>query len=203
MSDAARRELILKAADRLLRHYGQQKTTVADIAREAGVGTGTVYLEFDSKEAIVEELSRGRHHAMLDAMRAAATAPGRPCRDRLSGALDARLAAFFALADEGTHACDLVHCASSAVKTAQATFYEAEIALLADVLREGARTGEFDVADPARVARAVLRAYASFKPPWVFAADRRETQQAMAAVHDLVLHGLLARPGPGGKKRRA
>ena len=91
-------------------------------------------------------------------------------------------AAFFALADEGIHACDLVHCASSAVKTAQATFYEAEIALVADVLREGARTGEFDVADPPRVARAVLRAYASFKPPWVFASERGEIQQAMAAM---------------------
>ena len=89
------------------------------------------------------------------------------------------------------------------MKTAQATFYEAELGLVVDVIREGARTGEFDVADPVRVARAVLRAYASFKPPWVFSGDRRETQQAMAAVHDLLLHGLLSRRPAEGRKRRA
>src|SRR3954470_12265580 len=71
MNEAAhRREQILKAADRLLRHYGPHKTTVADVAREAGVGVGSVYLDFPSKDALVEELSRSRYRAVLDAMRA-------------------------------------------------------------------------------------------------------------------------------------
>src|SRR5512140_1621330 len=90
MTEAQRRAIILAAADRLLRHYGPQKTTVADVAREAGVGVGTVYLEFPSKDAIVEELSRARHRAVLDAMRAAAGAAG-TAEERLTGALDARL----------------------------------------------------------------------------------------------------------------
>src|SRR4029079_9279854 len=73
MNDAARRrEQILSAADRLLRHYGPNKTTVADVAREAGIGVGSVYLEFPSKDALIEELSRARHRAVLAAMRAAA-----------------------------------------------------------------------------------------------------------------------------------
>jgi len=69
MSEAARREQILQAAERLLQHYGPQKTTVADVAREAGIGVGSVYLEFPSKEAIVEALSRARYEAVLEAMR--------------------------------------------------------------------------------------------------------------------------------------
>src|SRR4051812_33234960 len=110
MNDAARRrEHILNAADRLLRHYGPHKTTVADVAREAGVGVGSVYLDFPSKDALIEELSRARYRAVLDAMGAAVAAKGRPFRERLSGAFDARLGAFLALADEGAHACDLVH----------------------------------------------------------------------------------------------
>src|ERR1700760_598684 len=104
--DACRREQILKAADRLLRHYGPQKTTVADVAREAGVGVGTVYLEFPSKDVLVEEISRSRYQAVLVAMRAAAeldvaVPPGSPASERLVGALDARLEAFLAISNEG------------------------------------------------------------------------------------------------------
>lgn len=200
MNDAAhRRQLILQAADRLLRHYGPLKTTVADVAREAGVGVGSVYLDFPSKDALIEELSRSRYRAVLDAMGAAAAAPGRPYRDRLAAVFDARLAAFFALADEGAHACDLVHCHSSPVKTAQASFHDEELALVCRVLREGAAAGELSVQDPEPSARAVLRAYVSFMPPWVFAKDRAEAQGAIIVMHELVLYGLVRR---GGRPRR-
>src|SRR5580704_2626917 len=107
MNDAAcRRELILKVADRLLRHYGPQKTTIADVAREAGVGVGSVYLEFPSKDVLVEEISRARYRSVLDAMCAAAAREGRAAGERLTDVLDARLDAFLAVVAEGAHACD-------------------------------------------------------------------------------------------------
>lgn len=195
MNDAARRrEIILSAAGRLLRHYGPQKTTIADVAREAGVGVGTVYLEFPSKDALVEELSRSGHRAVLDAMRTAAGEPGRSFRRRLADVFDARMQSFLALVDEGAHACDLVHCASPAVKAAQANFIEEEHALICAVLRAGAETSEILAPEPEATARVVLRAYATFAPPWLLGCDRGDVQQAIAAMHDLVLHGLLARP---------
>ena len=43
---------ILDAADRLLGRFGYRKMTVDDLAREAGIGKGTVYLSFRSKEEI-------------------------------------------------------------------------------------------------------------------------------------------------------
>jgi AcrR family transcriptional regulator len=191
MTDAARRDQILQAADRLLRHYGPQKTTVADVAREAGIGVGSVYLEFSSKEAIVEELSRARYRTVLDAMRSAASASGKSYRERLTGALDARLAAYFAQADGGAHACDLFHCSSAAVKSAAERFREDERNLIATVLREGTEAGELEVADPDNAARALLRAYATFTPPWIFMSEREEVQRLLAGVHALVLHGVV------------
>ncbi len=71
-----RRQRILEATERLLRRYGPAKTTVADIAREAEIAVGAVYLEFASKDAIVEELSQGEHRAVMAAMRAAAAGDG-------------------------------------------------------------------------------------------------------------------------------
>lgn len=52
----ARRQRILDAAANLFVHYGYDKTTVSDIAREAGVSKGAIYLHFDSKDDLFEGL---------------------------------------------------------------------------------------------------------------------------------------------------
>src|SRR5580765_1026001 len=50
------RARILDEAERLFRHYGYTKTTVADIARELGMSPANVYRFFQSKAAIHEAL---------------------------------------------------------------------------------------------------------------------------------------------------
>src|SRR3954464_4281412 len=47
------REAILDATDRLLSRYGYRKMTIDDLAHEVGIGKGSVYLHFTSKEEIV------------------------------------------------------------------------------------------------------------------------------------------------------
>jgi AcrR family transcriptional regulator len=209
MTEAAdRRVLILRAAERLLQQYGPPKTTIADVARAAGVGVGTVYLEFSSKDAIVEELARERHRAVLAAMRAAGTAPERTFRERLSGAFDARLEAYLTIAGAGAHACDLVHCGGAAapatpgVQAASQCFRGEELALIADILRRGSEAGELAVRDPEATARAVLRIYAGFAPPWVTWHDREEVRRAIAPMHEIVLYGVVCRAPPRGPGSR-
>lgn len=198
MSEAARRELILQAAERLLEHYGPQKTTVADVAREAGIGVGSVYLEFPSKEAIIEALSRARHDAVLASMRAAAVQAGSSWAERLSAVMDARLDAYLSQASGGAHARDLLHCTNPAVKSASQWFHDEERALVTELLDAGVKAGEFDVGEPALTARIILRAYTSFAPPWVLCGDHEETRALSRALHELVLRGVLKR----GSQRR-
>ncbi len=51
-----RAERILDAAARLFAHYGYDKTTVDEIAREARVSKGAIYLHWPGKEALAEAL---------------------------------------------------------------------------------------------------------------------------------------------------
>ena len=51
-----REQRILDAAAGLFVHYGYDKTPVSDIAREAGVSQGTIYLHFESKDDLFEAL---------------------------------------------------------------------------------------------------------------------------------------------------
>ena len=148
--DPERRAQILDCAEKLLSHYGPAKTTIGDIAREAGIGIGSVYLEFGSKDEIIGELAGRRHGRVLAAMRAAAAHGS--YAERLTHALEARIQAFFELATQGMHACDLVFCKSAPVKSAYGRFREDELKFVAELLREGTRAGELDVKQPKRAA---------------------------------------------------
>jgi TetR/AcrR family acrAB operon transcriptional repressor len=69
-----REKRILRAASDLIVRYGYDKTTVDEIAREAGVSKGAIYLHFKSKEDLFEALIlsesdviAARYYALLDA----------------------------------------------------------------------------------------------------------------------------------------
>lgn len=189
-----RRRSILHCAARLFSHYGQAKTTIADIAREADVGIGTVYLVFPSKEAIVEELSSTAHVRVLDAMREIAEArAGDSFSERLAGVLETRVGMFQKLAAEGQHACELVHCKNGPVKSVHAKFREDERALFERIFLEAASTGELASLDPKRAAGLVQRAYATLSPPWLFEQPAEEVRLAAREMCRLLLLGLLTR----------
>lgn len=201
--EAQRRQHILSAAERLLRHYGPAKTTIADIAKEADVGVGTVYLEFISKEAIIEELSRSWHTAVIAAMRSAAAGSAASYSERLREVFDARLESFLRLAEQGAHARDLVHCVRPCVQNAHSHFEVAERALLVDFLRAGTQARELAVKDMEATALTLQRAYSSFAPPRIFGQPVDEVRRLHAAMHELVLNGLLERPLKRGKRSAA
>lgn len=188
---AQRRHQILEAAERLLAHYGMGKTTVADIAREAGVGVGTVYLEFSSKDEIIVALSRHRHTKVLCRMREATEEKG-TYLERVQALLLARVEAFLELAQGGMHAAELVHCGCSAVEEAFGRFREEEHRLLAEVLREGMEAGEFIDAQPEQLAHVILEAFVSFSPPWVFRKRREELLEGLLLLQRVLFHGLLS-----------
>ena len=62
----ARRDQILEAAVRLWLRGGFDATSVEAIAREAGLGKGTVYLYFPTKDAILDEAVR--RYSLLSAV---------------------------------------------------------------------------------------------------------------------------------------
>jgi AcrR family transcriptional regulator len=62
----ARAQRILDATSTLILHYGYHKTTIDDIAREAGVGKGTLYLHWKTREALFAALILREKVAMAE-----------------------------------------------------------------------------------------------------------------------------------------
>ena len=188
-----RKQALLEAAEHLFHLYGPQKTTIGDIARAAGVGVGTVYLEFPNKDAILLALSEAGHRSVLRAIDAAWSTLG-PADVRLRRALQARTEAFIQLARHGVHGADLLHCQSCApIAQAHRAFRDAEEQLFARFLTEGTREGVFAIEEPKVRARALMWSYETFSPPALFRRDHRELLHDLEALHELVFDGLLAR----------
>jgi AcrR family transcriptional regulator len=65
-----REERILDAAATLLVRWGYRKTTIDDVAREAGVGKGTIYLHWKDKNALfLAAILRAQQQAGVEVMR--------------------------------------------------------------------------------------------------------------------------------------
>lgn len=194
-AERTRRNQLLEAADRLVVHYGPNKTTVADIAREAGVAVGSVYLEFAGKSEILGALSGWRLEGILDAMRAAVEPdPERPDRvlaERICDALEARTRAFVDLMRDGRHAESLLHCGCDGVAGAWQRFEIATAQLMTEALE--ALSAPADLPPAAHRAEALLRAYAAFTPPSLCAYEADALQAALQGTRALVLNGLRPR----------
>lgn len=70
------RARLLTAAENIFGQKSYFTVSIADITREAGVGNGTFYLYFPSKEAVFRELVEDRGHEMRAAARMATESSG-------------------------------------------------------------------------------------------------------------------------------
>lgn len=60
------KDSVLEVALNLFKRFGYKKTTIEEIAREAQIGKGSVYLHFKSKEEILLTLIQNHHQAMIE-----------------------------------------------------------------------------------------------------------------------------------------
>jgi AcrR family transcriptional regulator len=84
---AARHRAILDAAARLLRADADRMANVADVAREAGLAKGTVYLYFSGKEELLLALHERNAAAFFDALVSRIDGPGLMSIDKVLATL--------------------------------------------------------------------------------------------------------------------
>lgn len=98
---------ILAAALTLFGHYGYRRTSIDDIAQEAGIAKGTVYLYFKSKEEIFRALSQQLLDQVLSAAGEAVRAHG-TIEVRLRRIMEAKFGYLFDLMHRSAHVRELI-----------------------------------------------------------------------------------------------
>ncbi|MEU3183876.1 helix-turn-helix domain-containing protein [Streptomyces sp. NPDC006923] len=86
---SARQEGIVAAATAVFLRFGLRKTTMDDIAREAGISRQGLYLHFASKDAVFRRVVEDMLSGMRDSVRHALERDDLPVADRLAEACEA------------------------------------------------------------------------------------------------------------------
>ena len=156
--------MILDAMDALMGRFGYRKTTMDDLAREAGISKRTIYLYFSSKEEVGLS-SIGRVVQAAEAqMRGIAAETGDP-KERLERMLVERvMTRVRAVAEYRQSLDELFEAVRPAYLARRQTQFEVEQAILVDVLQEGMVAGEFRFDDADETARDLLFATNAYLP---------------------------------------
>jgi len=145
LAKAARREEILAAARRVVAARGLRGTTIADIADEASIALGTIYLYFSSKEAVFAALSQQLHGLIAAALTAGTDATS------LDGVVRVRIDNVFAACAENRDLVRLVMLntdpGSDVAKSLRRADEEFE-APMVDIVEQGMGLGLIREADP-------------------------------------------------------
>ena len=196
LTKEAVKDAILDATDRLLARFGYRKMTVEDIAVEVGIGKGTIYLHFTSKEEIVLSHIDRIVERVKDRLREIAASDA-AAAERLRQMLLMRVLFRFDSIQHYTQSLnDLLAALRPGLMARRAQYFEAEAEIFAALLIAGRQSGEFDFQDEYATARALLQATNGLLPYSLSATElgkREEVEQRAADVADLVMGGLLKR----------
>jgi AcrR family transcriptional regulator len=193
VSSAATREAILDATDRLIARYGYRKMTIDDLAKEVGIGKGSVYLHFPSKE----EIALSHIDRVIDRLkgRMYSIAHGRSSVvDKLKAILVERVTYRFDSVQNYTKSLDeLLSSLRAPLLERRKRYFAEEARILSDVVTEGQESNVFRAGDPFDIALTLVSATNSLLPYSLSAlelGDRKVVAQRAAKTADLLISGL-------------
>jgi AcrR family transcriptional regulator len=190
------RDAILDATDRLLAKYGYKKMTIDDLAHEVGIGKGSVYLHFTSKEEIVLShidriIERLNRRLELIAKKELS------CDERIRLMLIERVLYRFDSVQHYTQSLnDLLSYVRPKLLERRKRYFAEESAIFAAVIREGQKLGIFSAGVPSEIADTFLVATNSLLPYSLSTkelGERKEIERATRRAADLLLKGLITR----------
>ena len=188
--------LILQAAIRVFARHGFFNSQVADVAREAGVAAGTVYLYFKSKDDLLASIFERTVREAIAEGRAALASVEAPI-DRLRAiarrhlemiSRDRDLAVVFQV--------ELRH-STKHMEEFSATMLGAYLGVIRGVIAEGQAAGAFraDIS-PTMAAKVLFGALDEMATNWMLSRRRYSLAAEADVVVDLIARGLAAPPRP-------
>ncbi len=192
-------EAILDAMDTLMARYGYRKTTMDDLAREAGISKRTIYLYFSSKEEVALSSIGRVVQAAQARMKELALEDGEPSR-LLENMLVERVMVRVRSVEGYRQSLDeLFEAVRPAYLSRRQTSFENEQRILADALEDGKRRSVFKFDNAMTTAEDLLSATNAYLPYSLSVRELGEIKEIENRVRRMAR--LLVR-GLEGKERK-
>jgi len=190
MKDPDKPQQIIEAAIRVFARNGYYNSRVSDIAREAGIASGTIYLYFKTKEEILVTLFREKMAAFVAQLRREIAGEPEPVAKirRLVGV-------HFSVLEQSPALAEVVQVelrqGHKFFRGASAHEVSAYFELIASILEEGVAAGAFHADLPVKVATKVLfGAMDQMATSWVLGKRGYRLVDAADAVATIFLKGV-------------
>ncbi len=189
------RDAILDATDRLLTRYGYKKMTIDDLAREVGIGKGSVYLHFSSKEEIALSHIDRIIEKLKENLRAIAAKPS-GFDERLREMLIERVLFRFDSVQHYSQSLDdlLAHVRAKLLDRRK-RYFDEEARIFAAVIAEGQAASRYGPGDVVDIAHTLLSATNSLLPYSLSAIElgnRSDLAERARKTADILIRGLAA-----------
>jgi AcrR family transcriptional regulator len=172
-------ERILESAERLFRHYGYSKTTVADIARDLGMSTANIYRFFASKVEIHQAICGRMLEACYDIVYQASRMP-LSASDRLRHYAHGHYRFTVETVLEEEKVNEMVIVAIERDWHVIEKHIDRIHAVVAEIIKDGIANGEFAEQDPVVAAKCFGASLISLNHPQVVAQCMAKENRAMA-----------------------
>lgn len=191
-----KRARILDAAERIFARRGFFHARVAEIAREAGVADGTIYLYFKNKDDLLISLFESRMERVTAELAAALERVGPRPTDRLTAFFDTYAQLVVAHPELAEVLTVELRQSSKFMKQYQNPRFSDFLKLLAGIISDGQEAGDFDRALPAPIAaRAIFGMLDELALAWLLGrGEKFDIVRAAGSLGALVLRGLERRP---------
>ena len=192
MRDPDKPQQIIEAAVRVFARKGYYNSRVSDIAREAGIAAGTIYLYFKTKDDILVTLFRDKMAEFVGALRKAiADEPDAATKIRRLVSLH------FCMLEENPELAEVVQVelrqGQKFFRGASSQEIGAYFALIGSVLEEGVAEGRFRSSLSVKVATKMLfGAMDQMATSWVLGKRGYQLVDTADAVVEIFLRGVAA-----------
>jgi TetR/AcrR family transcriptional regulator, fatty acid metabolism regulator protein len=190
MRDPDKPQHIIEAAIRVFARNGYYNSRVSDIAREAGIASGTIYLYFRTKEEILVTLFRDKMAAFVAQLRQEIAGEPDPVAK-----IRRLVAMHFTVLEQNPALAEVVQVelrqGHKFFRGASAHEVSAYFELIGSVLEEGVAAGRFHAELPVKVATKVLfGAMDQMATSWVLGKRGYRLADAAEAVAKIFLKGV-------------
>ena len=190
------REAIRDATDRILSRSGYKKMTIDDLAQTVGIGKGSVYLHFTSKEEIALSHIDRIIERLKDELSRIAALDASP-EQRLEKMLVTRVLFRFDSVQHYTQSLnDLLAAVRPKLLARRKDYFAQEAEIFASVIAEGSESEDFETENPLETAKTFLLATNSLLPFSLTTqelGERSEIEEKVTQVANLLLKGLVCR----------
>lgn len=198
MSISEKEKRIIDAAIQNFIKYGFRKTTINEIARDAGIAKGTVYLYFKSKDDILLAVINFIGNQALEQFRRAAD-ENESASDKLRALVKTKI--FFhnerirmsGLTEQRHLEFEFMARTTPHVYQAIQKLINTEIELIVKILEEGVSSGEFEIDDIHQTAAMISYSGDSLSDPWFGYSTDIPVERKAKIFIDTILNGLRTR----------